>query len=319
MEHEGAIWHVTSRGNERRAIFRDTNDRSSFLQLLGRTVMDARWRLHAYALMFNHYHLIIETPERTLSRGVKQLNESWAQYFNWRHDRVGHLFQGRFAGILVERETHLLELVRYVVLNPVRSGTVEHAFDYPWSNYRATAGLALKPEWLEVDWTLAQFHPDRRVATEMYREFVADARGAKYCPWEHVTGEVYLGSRNFCANVERLIAARSPSPEVPLRQRRFLHASFEDVLSAVCGSFGETPETLSTKSRRVGRKALAQLAREECGVTYREVGVFLGVTDWAAAKLTVAGRDLEDIDASYRAALNDAREVLSRISRSDPT
>ena len=248
LEYEGAIWHVTSRGNERREIFRDRNDRSTFLEILSTTVELARWRLHAYVLMSNHYHLLIETPQRTLSRGVKRLNEWWARHFNWRHDRVGHLFQGRFTGILVERETHLLELVRYVVLNPVRCGAVEHAFDYEWSNYRATAGLTPRPEWLEVDWTLAQFHPDRRIAVDMYREFVADGRGAKYCPWEHVTGEVYLGSEEFCANVERLIDARSPAPEVPLRQRRLVHAPFDAVLSAVCTSFAETPAAIRKKT-----------------------------------------------------------------------
>ena len=319
LEYEGAIWHVTSRGNERREIFRDRNDRSTFLEILSDTVTSARWRLHAYVLMMNHYHLLIETPVRTLSRGVKRLNESWAQHFNWRHDRVGHLFQGRFTGVLVERETHLLELVRYVVLNPVRCGAVEHAFDHEWSNYRATAGLTARPEWLDVDWTLAQFHDDRRIATEMYRQFVADGRGSKYCPWEHVTGDVYLGSKEFCANVERLIEARSPALDVPLRQRRLTHVPFDSVISAVCSSFTETPAGLQEKSRRMGRKALAQLARAECGLTFREIATFLRATEWAAAKLANAGERLEQSDAEYRATLNNARNELSRVRPGNST
>jgi putative transposase len=319
LEYEGAIWHVTSRGNERREIFRDRNDRSTFLEILSDTVVDARWRLHAYVLMYNHYHLLLETPERTLSRGVKRLNERWAQHFNWRHDRVGHLFQGRFTGILVERETHLLELVRYVVLNPVRCAAVEHAFDYEWSNYRATAGLAPRPHWLEVDWTLSQFHADQRVGTERYREFVAEGRGAKYCPWELVTGEVYLGSKEFCAEVERLIEARSPAPDVPLRQRRLTLVPFEAVISAVCVSFVETRNTLQEKSRRAARKALAQLAREECAMSFREIGRFLRATDWSAAKLASAGRRLEESDPTYRAALENARDELSRVRPGNST
>ena len=319
LEHEGAIWHVTSRGNERREIFRDRNDRSSFLEILRDVVISARWRLHAYVLMRNHYHLLVETPQRTLSRGVKRLNEAWAQRFNWRHDRVGHLFQGRFKGILVEREAHLLELVRYVVLNPVRCGAVEHAFDYEWSNYRATAGLIQSPEWLEVDWTLGQFHADRRIAAKMYREFVADGRGAKYCPWELVTGEVYLGSKEFCANVQRLIEHRSTTPDVPLKQRRLIHVPFESVIDAVCGSFAETRSGLREKNRRRGRKAVAQLAREECGVTFREIGAFLGATEWAASKLATAGLVLERSDAEYRAAMENARNELSRVRPGNST
>ena len=269
--------------------------------------------------MKNHYHLLIETPERTLSHGVKRLNERWAQRFNWRHDRVGHLFQGRFNGILVERETHLLELVRYIVLNPVRCGAVEYAFDYEWSNYRATAGLAVVPEWLEVDWTLAQFHEDRHVATEMYRTFVAEARASKYCPWELAAGEAYLGSKEFYASVQTLIDARSPGPDIPLRQRRLIHVPFGLVIDAVCAQFAETPEALREKNRRAARKALAQLAREECRMSFREIGEYLCATDWAAAKLAAAGRLLEHSDMNYRAALENARTELSRVRPGNST
>ncbi len=183
VEHEGAIWHVTSRGVERRDIYLDRNDCSCFLEFLGETVADARWRLHAYVLMRNHYHLLVETPEPTLSRGMKSLNERWAERFNWRHGRVGHLFQGRFGGAPVTDEAHLRELLRYIVLNPVRCGAVAHASDYEWSSYRATAGLVPPPEWLEVAWTLSQFHENRVVAIELYRQFVAEARGVRPDPW----------------------------------------------------------------------------------------------------------------------------------------
>jgi hypothetical protein len=125
---------------------------------------------------------------------VKRLNEVYADYFNYTHRRSGHLFQGRFKGILVERESHLLELVRYVVLNPVRCGAVKYAGEYERSNYRATAGLAVPPEWLEIDWTLNQMGAGTRAQQhEAYRRFVADGRGASYDPWEAVVGQIYLG------------------------------------------------------------------------------------------------------------------------------
>ena len=141
LEYPGAIWHVTSRGNERKAIFADDDDREKFLEILGQAVVWADWRLHAYVLMGNHYHLLVETPEPTLSRGMRQLNGVYTQHYNRRHKRSGHLFQGRFKGILTEKESHLSELIRYVVLNPVRAKLCANAKDWRWSSYRATAGM----------------------------------------------------------------------------------------------------------------------------------------------------------------------------------
>jgi len=307
LEHEGAIWHITSRGNERREIFRDRNDRSTFIEFLGSTVTDARWRLHAYVLMNNHYHLLIETPERTLSRGVKQLNETWAQYFNWRYDRVGHLFQGRFKGILVEREAHLLELVRYIVLNPVRCGAVIYAADYEWSNYRATAGLEPAPEWLETDWTLAQFHTDGQTAMELYRNFVADARGATYCPWESLVGEIYLGGRAFQEKLQCKVDALRVGADIPMAHRRVVHRDFERVLNAVCDELAETPESIRRKSRRAGRKIVAHLARECCRMTFGEIGRALGTKDRSAARLATAGAEMERSGGMLRDVIQRAR------------
>jgi REP element-mobilizing transposase RayT len=266
IECEGAIWHVTSRGVERRDIYRDRDDRSYFLEMLSEAVVEARWRLHSYVLMSNHYHLLVQTPECTLSQGMKQLNERWADRFNWRHDRVGHLFQGRFHSAPVTDEGHLRELLRYIVLNPVRCGAVESAGAFEWSNYRATAGLAPRPDWLEVDWTLAQFHEDKETARNLYSEFVLE--GAK---------------------------SRRIAPEA--------------VLAAVCTSFSETPQMLHESSRRMGRKAFAQLAREECRLTFREIGAELHVTASAAAQLAAAGCELERSDLRYRIAVANARAL----------
>ena len=144
-EVPGAIWHITSRGNERHSIFVDEEDRERFLALLGKVAADFNWRCYAFVLMGNHYHLMVETPEATLSRGMRQLNGVYTLGFNRRHGRVGHLFQGRFKAILVERESHLLELIRYVALNPVRAGLVAAPQEWKWNSYRATAGFEPGP------------------------------------------------------------------------------------------------------------------------------------------------------------------------------
>ncbi len=148
LEFPGALYHVTARGNARQAIVLDDRDRALFLVCLGETVARLDWICHAYCLMDNHYHLLIETPEGHVSRGMRQLNGVFTQRMNRRHGRVGHLFQGRFKAILVERESYLLELCRYIVLNPIRAGMVTQLERYPWSSYPATRGFVVRPGWL---------------------------------------------------------------------------------------------------------------------------------------------------------------------------
>lgn len=310
LEFPGALWHVTSRGNERRDIVRDDSDRRFFVNLLGEIVLSARWILHAWVLMSNHYHLMIETPLLTLSNGVKKLNEAYAQRFNRRHGRVGHLFQGRFKGILVERESHLLELVRYIVLNPVRCGAVRGAGEYAWSNYRATAGLREPEPWLEVDWTLNQFHPtDRRMARAEYRRFVSAGQGAAYKPWEMLRGQIYLGTEEFCDRMQQL-ASKTSCREYPRQQRVLVYRSLETVIQQVCCEFGTTEKELQKKGRGAARKAIAQLGRSECGMKMRTIGEWLGANDWAVAKLARAGETLEKSDSLYRSALEQIRGRL---------
>lgn len=157
LEFPGALYHVISRGNERSPIFRDDWDRGFFLGILGSVVRDHGWLVHSYCLLGNHYHLLVETPQGRLSKGMHVLNGRYTQKFNRRHRRAGHVLEGRFKAILVEKEAHLLELHRYIVLNPVRAGLVSRPEDWSWSSYRATCGLRRRPGWLEVRWTLAQF------------------------------------------------------------------------------------------------------------------------------------------------------------------
>src|SRR5882724_1159736 len=151
IEYDGALYHVTSRGNDRKAIFKDDRDRELFLNTLAQVTERFHWICHAYCLMNNHYHLVIETPDGNLSKGMRQLNGVYTQSFNRRHRRVGHLFQGRFKAILVERESHLLELCRYIVFNPARIKSSAKASTWAWSSYRATGGLASIPRCLTVD------------------------------------------------------------------------------------------------------------------------------------------------------------------------
>lgn len=212
VEFSGALYHVTSRGNARAPIFFADPDRQLFLDVLGDVIEQYRWLCYAYCLMPNHYHLLVQTPEPNLSRGMRQLNGVYTQRFNRKHDRVGHLLQGRFKGILVERESHLLELSRYVVLNPVRAGMEESPEEYRWSSLRATLGRARAPSWLSVDSLVRHFGSSLR-----YRAFVREGIDAR-SPWEELRGAL-LGSEGFARRLKGQLVPKAAQREIPRRER----------------------------------------------------------------------------------------------------
>ena len=230
IEFPGAHYHVTSRGNARRKIFLDDVDREVFLVTLAWVVERFKWVCHAYCLMDNHFHLLIETPEPNLSRGMRQLNGVYTQGFNRRHSKVGHLFQGRFKSILVERDSYLLELARYVVLNPVRAKTVKTPDDYAWSSYRATLGLAPAVAGLSTDWLLGQFAKTRPVARQRYQRFVQDGI-SQPSPWKELKGQVLLGSEAFVEKMRPQLNATERVTEIPKRQRRVHRPGLKDILA----------------------------------------------------------------------------------------
>lgn len=176
IEFAGGLYHVTSRGDGREAIFLSEADRGLFLGVLSEVVRDFNWAVHAYCLMDNHYHLLIETPDGNLSKGMRQLNGVYTQRFNRQHGRVGHVFQGRYKAIIVQKESYLLELARHVVLNPVRARMVGRPTEWPWSSYRATAGLCDIPLWLTTDGLLSAFSSQRSEAVVRYAAFVAEGK-----------------------------------------------------------------------------------------------------------------------------------------------
>jgi putative transposase len=176
------IYHVTARGNRRQQIFADGRDRAFFLRTFEAVVVGLGWRCHAYCLLGNHYHLLVQTPSADLSLGMHRLNSEHAHWFNHRHSVDGHLFQRRFHSVLVESDWHLLELVRYVALNPVRIGLCRNPADWRWSSFRYLAADLRPPRFLAVKDVLAFFGPDpvraRQAILEFVREPTASRSGA---------------------------------------------------------------------------------------------------------------------------------------------
>jgi len=219
IEFDGALYHVTARGDRQANIYEDDDDREQFLSLLKEVCSRFNWQIHAYCLMDNHYHLLIETPEGNLSLGMRHLNGVYTQKINRKHDRVGHVFQGRFKSVIVEKESYLLELARYIVLNPVRARMVREAKNWPWSSYRVTIGVAAFTGGLNVDWLLSQFAKRKSTAIKRYEEFVSAGKNQP-SPWEYLKNQIFLGSDEFITTVREHIPDDKDLSEIPQRQKR---------------------------------------------------------------------------------------------------
>ncbi len=231
LELAGALYHVTSRGDGREDIFLSDEDRIAWLETLAEVCKRFNWVCHAYCQMTNHYHMVIETPDANLSKGMRQLNGVYTQRFNRTHGRVGHVFQGRFKAILVDKDSYLLELARYVVLNPLRAEMVRRLELWPWSSYLATCGQGPKPDWLQVDFVLAQFATQRARAIVKYVAFVYE--GAKLpSVWGQLQGQVYLGSESFVKKMQALADTKPSLTEIPRAQRRVLKRALTDFAGA---------------------------------------------------------------------------------------
>ena len=229
IELAGGLYHVTSRGDRREDIYFNDTDRRAWLDVFGQVCERFNWICHGWCQMSNHYHVVVETVEGNLSQGMRQLNGVYTQHINRRHRRVGHVFQGRYKAILVEKEGYLLELSRYVVLNPVRAGMVADAGQWPWSSYAAMTGAAPAPAWLQTDWILGQFGQQRSEAMARYRDFVRAGVGLPGL-WEGLRGQIYLGSDAFLEHMQAL--SNDSVAEIPHAQRRPLAKPLADYQEA---------------------------------------------------------------------------------------
>lgn len=203
LEFPGAVYHVMSRGNRREAIYRDDADRRAWLRILALVCRRHRCVVHGFCQMNNHYHLLVETTDANLAQAMRQLNGLYAQHVNKRHNVVGHLFQGRYKAILVQKSSYLLELSRYIVLNPLRGKIVASLDEWQWSSFHYFIGANHVPAWLECDWLLSQFGPTRAHAAARYVEFVFAGVGVA-SPLDASRHRVLLGDDTFVSDHQRL-------------------------------------------------------------------------------------------------------------------
>lgn len=269
IEYPGALYHLTSRGDGREDIFADDADRLEFLEVLAGVVGRFEWRLYAYCLMDNHYHLMVETPKANLSRGMRQLNGVYTQRFNRRHGRVGHVFQGRFKAIVVDKQPYLLELSRYVVLNPVRARVVRDPARYRWSSYRVSAGLDPLPPWVDAPALLAHFAESLPAARRRYVAFVEE--GARTpSPWEQLQGQVLLGKPAFLRKVAPRLKSMALAKEIPRVQRHATRPSLKQAFGRLDPAHRETRNRLIVTLHLKHGYTQAQIA-EHLGLHYATV------------------------------------------------
>jgi putative transposase len=264
IEYSGAAYHVTSRGNEMQDVFRDDEDRRVFLDILAAVNRRYNWVCHGYCLMGNHYHLLIETPDANLSMGMRQLNGVYTQAFNRRHRRAGHLFQGRYKAILIEKESLLLEVSRYIVLNPVRSGLTKGPEKWQWSSYRAMAGEEVPHEALTTKWIWGRLGSRQKSVVRAYREFVAGgvSQGSM---WKGVIAQALLGSEAFVRRHADYLKSARDLGQMTWSQRFANRPKLESIFSGP-----------ATKDKRERDKKIVE-ATERYGYRQKDVADHLGM------------------------------------------
>jgi len=299
----GALYHVILRGNHGQVVFSDAADRSRFYLLLQEGTVRFGHRIHAFCLMSNHLHLAVQVREVPLPRIMQNLGFRYTQYFNRRYKKTGHLFQGRYKALLVDADSYLLELVRYIHLNPNRAGMVEQPESYPWSGHRAYLGLESLP-WLTTDWVYGQFAPDADGARRRYEQFMADGLPEGY------RGDFHRGSfEGRALGDDNFIEEALTRAEEVIKK----HPSIQSIISAVCCVCRISPTEIASRSkvRKISeaRGIAALLVREAEGIALKELGKLLNQDlsslSQAARRVELRLREDSCLQERFEAVRND--------------
>ena len=271
ITYPGAFYHVTSRGNERKAVFKNKRDREKFLEYLESATLRYDARIHAYCLMDNHYHLLMETPSGNLSQIMRHINAAYTTYYNVKHDRAGHLFQGRYKAILVEIDAYAKELSRYIHLNPVRANMVEKPEEYNWSSYQSYIGNQKPAEWLHRDFILGYFGKKISIAQKGYQEFVNALAFQEYeSPLKQVVSSTLLGSADFITCIkDNIISAQKPDKELPALKELVQKASMQDIFEAVDLNFPQ--------DKALARNVKMYLCQKYTSKKLKQIGLQFGI------------------------------------------
>jgi REP element-mobilizing transposase RayT len=319
LEYPGAVYHITCRGNERRAIFRDTHDRESFLDILVQSKKIYDIRLVGYVLMDNHFHLLLETPLGNLGQFMRRFNITYTSYFNRTHNRVGHLFQGRYKSILVEKESYLSELSKYIHLNPVRTKEIEkkplkekwdYLVNYPWSSLKGYLAGKNKEPFLEYSLVLADYGGDNDPGRRAYQKRIKEDLSGKLEIKGKVVGQAILGGDHFIKWAKETIYPKRHDRECPSLNELKRYRAVEEVLEILSKETGKTIEEVKVK-RHPLRPVFMDLLYRAGGLTGIEVGKIFGV-DYSTVSQTRKRLALKiEKDQDLRKVVNRIEKKLS--------
>lgn len=271
IQYPGAFYHVTSRGNERRNVFRTNRDRKRFLSYLESATQRYGAEIHGFCLMNNHYHLLIETPGANLSQIMHHINSAYTMYFNVKYERVGHLFQGRYKAILVDVDEYAKELSRYIHLNPVRAGIVDDPEDYLWSSYSFYLGKQKCPKWLVKDFILSFFSGTSSQRKKRYKAFVLSVIDQEHeNPLRNVVESTILGSADFVEQIlETYLKTKKADRDLPALRRLAQRPNFEEIKKATSSVFG--------RDQALMRHVSLYFLHKYSGKTLKEIGDLFGI------------------------------------------
>ena len=281
----GAVYHVTSRGNERKAVFKSNRDREKFLEYLESATKRYQAVIHVFCLMDNHYHLLLETPAGNLPQIMRHINGAYTTYFNVKRERSGHLFQGRYKAIVVDMDTYAKELSRYIHLNPVRAKMVEAPEAYNWSSYSLYIGKSKTPEWLHRGFILGYFGKNVSEAQKKYRDFATTALNkTQENPMDGVIGSTLLGSPEFVTFIkENFLSGQKHEKSVPALNELIDKISIHDIFNEVDTVFGD--------NSRIRRNVNMFLCQRHTGEKLKDIGAYFGIGESAVSQASRRVRD----------------------------
>lgn len=285
IEYPCALYHITSRGNEKKKIFVSDEDRLKFLGIIEDYHDRYGILIHSYVLMDNHYHLILETPQGNLLKVMHGINSGYTGYFNRKYKRTGHLFQGRYKAILVEKDNYLIELSRYVHLNPVRAKAVERPEQYKWSSYCGYIGKRERNAWIEYAWVLSQFSNDSKKAMREYKGFVEEGLLKEIPPpLKDIHGQIVLGGGQFIEKIKKMLTGQELSRDITERKRFKMLPDPDKIIKEVAAAFGVDKDIIKGKGQRsnTARNAAIYFVQRYTGLKNEEIGEIFGGIHYSA-------------------------------------
>jgi len=305
IEIEGGFYHITSRGNLKERIFFADDDRKKFLEILERTKNRYGYILHAYALMDNHFHLLIETPKANISQIMQNINTSYTVYINNKYQRSGHLFQGRYKSIIVDKDSYLLELSRYIHLNPVRSGLVKHPQDYIWTSYLDYVESGRKDRTLvDIEDTLSYFHRIKVEAKKLYQQFVEEGIEKNFSPFKNLEGRTILGGKEFEEKIRKIFKGEMFNDEIPALKIIKKEMSLKEAMERIEKIYREENIDIRKRGRsKQERKISIYLTKIISGAKNIEVGKSFGIKSAAVSNI------IKNIEAQMKISKDLENEV----------